>query len=186
MGEAKPSLYPCKHCNGTTFCSASRDPTGKLKTRPACVVCLAKAGLDPKGLFDKVLCSVCRGTGMVEPASEPEKPRKGVDRMLLIAIPAVLLALVFFAFSALSYYRDRSKSGSGVEQLTEDTSTINLSVDEARDQVQNGMTPDEVKRALGDPHIIRSTSETQESWVYRCKDGRLLITFLNGRVYGRQ
>src|SRR5262245_45076427 len=97
-GHVMTSLYPCKHRHGTTFCSASRDATGKLKVRVACASCVVKAGLNPKGVYDKVVCCVCGGKGMVEPARESAKARPAHDRLLLVVLPVLLLSVVFFAF----------------------------------------------------------------------------------------
>jgi hypothetical protein len=183
------SLYPCKHCNGTTFCSASRDATGKLKTRAACVCCLIKAGLNPNGVYDKVVCSVCRGKGMVEPAGEPVKVKRGPDRWLLAVVLALLLvALTFFVFSALSYYRPRPDYGDIVDQLLEERggAAAAMQLSDARAAVRAGMTEEAVKLTLGEPYAIRPGEGGQELWIYRCKDGKLLITFSNGVVYGRQ
>ena len=182
------ALYPCKHCNGTTFCSASRDAAGKLKTRPACVCCIVRAGLNPKGVYDKVVCSVCGGKGMVEPAPEPVKAKRRADRWLLLAVPLVLVALAFFVFSALSYYREqRQKYDDIVEQLLEERGgTATMPLADARSAVQVGMSKEAVKLKLGEPYAVRPGEGDAEFWIYRCKDGRLLITFMGGSVYGRQ
>src|SRR5262245_58864185 len=113
-------LYPCVHCNGTTFCSASRDATGKLKTRPACVCCVVKAGLNPKGIYDRVVCSVCGGRGLVEPARVAPKVKRPANLWaLLVVLPALLVALLFFAFGAGSYYRQRRTDDDMADQLLE-------------------------------------------------------------------
>jgi hypothetical protein len=181
-------LYPCKHCNGTTFCSASRDTTGKLKTRAACVCCIVKAGLNPNGVYDKVICSVCRGKGMVEPAGEPVKVKRGADRWLFVVLPLLLVALSFFVFSALSYYRKPRDYDDIVDQLLEERggTAAAMMLSDARAAIHAGMTPEAVRLALGEPYAIRPGENAQEYWIYRCKDGRLLITFANGVVYGRQ
>ena len=182
------ALYPCKHCNGTTFCSASRDATGKLKTRAACVCCIVRAGLNPQGVYDKVVCSVCGGKGMVEPAREPVKPKRGADRWLLVVLPLVAVAVSFFVFSAMSYYRQRHEDDDIVDQLLEERggSAAVMPLSDARAAVHVGMSREAVKLALGEPYAIRPGENDQEFWVYRCKDGKLLITFMGGSVYGRQ
>src|SRR5215472_11090438 len=102
-------LYPCKHCNGTTFCSATRDATGKLKTRPACVACLVKAGLNPMAIYDKVICSVCRGTGLVEVTREDPRASRPFPWYWLIITPLVVISLAALLISAISYYREEHK-----------------------------------------------------------------------------
>jgi outer membrane protein assembly factor BamE (lipoprotein component of BamABCDE complex) len=57
---------------------------------------------------------------------------------------------------------------------------------EALATVRVGMTRDAVKAALGEPFSTRTGEDDQEFWIYRCRDGRLHITFMNGIVYGRQ
>jgi hypothetical protein len=182
------ALYPCKHCNGTTFCSASRDAAGHLKTRPACVCCVVKAGLNPKAIYDKVVCSVCGGRGMVEPARESVKIKRRPNRWLLVVLPLLLLALLFFVFSALSYYRQRHDYDDIVDQLLEERggAAVILPLSDARSAVHAGMSKEAVKLALGEPYAIRPGDNDQEFWIYRCKDGKLLITFMGGSVYGRQ
>jgi hypothetical protein len=182
------SHHPCKHCNATTFCSASRDGAGQLKTRPACVCCLVKAGLNPNGVYDKVICSVCRGTGLVAPPRERARPRPIVDRALLIVLPALLVALVILAAGALSYYRQRLEYEAVVDQLLEERggAAATLSLSEARAMIQGGMAGDAVKAALGEPYAVRQGEGEQEFWIYRCKDGKMIVTLINGAVYGRQ
>jgi hypothetical protein len=187
-GAIMVSHYPCKHCNGTTFCSASRDGAGQLKTRPACVCCLVKAGLNPNAIYDKVICSVCGGTGLVEPARERPRPRPIVDRALLVVLPALLAAVVVLAAGGWSYYRQRLEYEAVVDQLLEERggAAVTLSLSEARALVQGGMTGEAVRAALGEPYAVRQGEGEQEFWIYRCKDGKMIVTLINGAVYGRQ
>ncbi len=182
------ALCPCKHCNGTTFCSAVRDATGKLKTRPACVCCLARAGLDPKGLYDKVICSVCEGKGVVEPVSDAPPKRSSPGWYWWVVAPLLPLALVFFAFSAVYYYREQHKyedSRDVLAQQAGDSSAIRrLPLSAVQSVVRNGMTKAEVREQLGEPTSVASEALEVEVWSYRCKDGYLRVSFTNETVQG--
>jgi hypothetical protein len=183
------SLHPCKHCNGTTFCSATRDATGKLKTRPACVCCVVRAGLDPKAVYDKVICSVCEGKGIVEPAQEaPAAKRQPYEWYWWVVVPLLLASLAFFVFSALSYYREQHKYDDArdvmVQKTDETSATRKLPRSTVQGIVKNGMTKESVRSQLGEPTFVVTEAIDAEEWGYRCKDGDLRITFANDVVRG--
>jgi hypothetical protein len=187
MGDDRTAVHPCKHCNGTTFCSATRDATGKLKTRPACVCCLVRAGLNPKGIYDKVICSVCHGTGLVEAAQEPSRRPNPLRWYWLIVTPLLLIALCFFLFGVLSYYREEHKYDDLqdiVRQKGQEASrsTDALPLSAVRKLVRIGMEKAAVRYELGEPEHISGLGLENEIWNYRCKDGRLVITFADDYV----
>jgi hypothetical protein len=183
-----PALYPCKHCNGTTFCSATQDTAGKLRTRPACVCCLVKAGLNPNGLYDKVICSVCGGRGQVEPAREPTRPRRVLDRTLLVVLPVLAASLILLVAGGAVYYRQRREYDDMVDRLAEERlgAAATMSLSDARDAIHAGMTGAAVRALLGEPYTVRAGEGEQEFWFYQCKDGKMIVTMVNGAVYGRQ
>jgi hypothetical protein len=186
MGDVQRAVHPCKHCNGTTFCSATRDATGKLKTRPACVGCLVKAGLNPKAIYDKVICSVCRGTGLVELTREAPRAPRPFSWYWLIITPLLVISLAALLSSAFYSYREEHKYDNGqdiLRQRDEEAirSTAGLPLSAIRTIVHQGMTKDAVSRELGDPMHITGQGFS-EVWNYRCKDGTLTITFANDVV----
>jgi hypothetical protein len=64
----QPTLgQTCPHCNGTTFCGASKDQHGSVTPGPSCATCKAKSGLDPQTRFENVICSVCEGKSVLPP-----------------------------------------------------------------------------------------------------------------------
>ena len=181
------ALLPCKHCNGTTICSASRDGAGQLKLRPACVCCVVKAGLNPKGLYDKVICSVCQGKGLVEPATAGPRHRPISLRLWLTLTPLLLAALAFFVFALLSYYRDQHRYDDVqdlMNQKIDESSLVTrqLTRIQVRGKIKPGMSPDDVRKQIGDPSHVMVAGLNQEAWNYRCNDGILLVSFQDDQV----
>jgi hypothetical protein len=104
MGETKP----CQHCNGTTYCGARRDETGKLKLRTACTTCVFKSALDPRVVYSMVVCSVCKGTG-----KEPEAPApqaKATPPWLYAVWGGIAVAALAVAvFGGIAFERERNR-----------------------------------------------------------------------------
>jgi hypothetical protein len=185
------ALITCNHCNGTTFCSARKDADGKLKTRPACYTCLARSGLDPNGIYDKVVCSVCGGRGVVRPEAQPApRPQRARNPWLpyVILAPLVIVSLGVATLSAIAIYRQQHTYDDPAALLVEDvpgSTSSNLTKAELFRLVSVGMSKGRVKDAIGDPDSIKESPEGIDVWMYRCKDGRVLITFTNEVVYSR-
>jgi hypothetical protein len=182
-----PAVHTCLHCNGTTFCSAFRDANGKLKLRPSCISCVVKSGLDPQGIYDKVVCSVCGGAGMVAPRGENDRRRKPAG-FLLALVTSLLAASLVFSFSGFLYFNNQRDKYEEMldQQMDADSNTGQMTKIEVRDCVPVGLKQEEVKNRLGEPYHIRSVNKDQETWTYRCRDGKMQITFMNGTVFGRQ
>jgi hypothetical protein len=181
------SIHPCKHCNGTTYCSASKDANGKLKLRPACICCIVKAGLDPQGIYDKVICSVCGGRAVIQATAEVRPAKKSSTGLMVVVTVLLSISLVFFLSSIVYYYRQQPRPEDIPERIIDkDSVTSQMTIADVRATVRVGMRKEEVRRELGEPYYIRDAEKEQEVWIYQCKDGKMLITFSNGVVYGRQ
>src|SRR5262245_40397231 len=74
----------CPHCHGTTFCGGSVGPDGSLATQPACTSCKAKSGLDVEQECWGVVCSVCRGTGLLRAPFSPARETDYLSRSLYL------------------------------------------------------------------------------------------------------
>jgi hypothetical protein len=182
-----PAVHSCLHCNGTTFCSASRDGNGKLKIRPSCICCIVKAGLDPQGIYDKVVCSVCGGAGIVVPRAESDQRRKLSGFWLALVTSLLAASLTFSAVTFLYFTNQQDKYEEMLDQqMDADSNTGQMTKTEVRASVPVGLKQEEVKNRLGEPYHIRNVDKDQETWTYRCRDGKMQITFMNGLVFGRQ
>jgi hypothetical protein len=177
----------CKHCNGTTYCGGSISATsGKLRTRPACPTCLVKSRLDPAGIYDRVVCSVCHGTGAVLPASETAPSRQASPWGFAAVVAVVLAAVAFFSISLIFYLR-ALKTPDEMRQAIQEQSRN--SARESRDAIKLrvgvGMTRDYVEYALGEPDSsreMRNGNAILELWNYECADGHVEISILDGKV----
>jgi len=179
--------HTCKHCNGTTYCGGSiSTSSGKLRTRPACPTCLVKSRLDPGGIYDRVVCSVCQGTGLVLPASETPRTRQA-SRWGVAAIVAVVVAAVAFFSVSLYFYIRGLNTPEEMRQAIQEQSrrTARESRDSIKLRVLVGMTRDYVEYALGEPDSTREMNNGDavlELWEYECADGRVQISILDGKV----
>jgi len=177
----------CRHCNGTTFCGGSiSSSSGKLRTRPACPTCLVKSRLDPGGIYDRVVCSVCQGTGLVQPASETPRTRKASPWSVVAVVAIVAAAAIFFSVSFYFYMRGLStpdESRRAIQELSR--KTARESRDTIKLRVSAGMTRDYVEYALGKPDTTQEMNNGDillELWEYECADGRVQISILDGKV----
>jgi hypothetical protein len=183
-------LLTCKHCNGTTFCSARREATGTVKLRPACQSCLVKSGLDPNGIFEKVVCSVCGGRGVVEPQPSPaEQARRRRTSWLTYAIvvPVIVVCLTFAVMSAVAIYREQHRYDDPASLVMDDMNgtAADLTKADLLGLITPGMSKSKVRDVAGEPDSIKESKEGIDVWAYRCKDGRVLVTFTNEVVYSR-
>jgi hypothetical protein len=175
----------CKHCRGTTFCGGSYN-AGQLKTQPACPSCLIKSKLNPNGIYDRVVCSVCGGSGVAVPEKK-SRSRRGLTAEWLIAFVAVLLALVFSASTSIYYYLETERYRTIVENFLRDQGNdpSKMSIAEVKSMLKGGMTRKEVREAIGDPNatkVIDSGLVVIELWTYRCQDGRLQLSLADGKL----
>jgi len=163
------------------------DERGKLKRKTACITCVVKSALDPKVIYDKVICSVCRGTGQVDPMNEGTEPQTRTPQWLPIAAAAAICALVFLAYSAITANLEARKYKDQVDALTAETERASLarSTEEVQAKLKVGMSALQVRHDVGEPDIIKQLGEAfgdTESWRYNCTDGHVLITMYNGAV----
>jgi hypothetical protein len=161
--------------------------SGKLKIRPGCPTCIAKSALNPKVFYDRVVCSVCGGTGIVQPKPQPSGVSKASIIWLGLASLVVIAALSFMTRNIMAYKREAYQYRDLVDELTqsEENSRSTLSQAELLEKVRVGMTKDQVKEELGDPDSIRSFGTepaTTELWRYNCTDGHVVITIYNEAV----
>jgi hypothetical protein len=175
----------CPHCSGTTFCGGYRH-RGNLLTQPACTTCVVKSGLRPTGTYHRIICSVCGGTGVVQP--KEVAARKGPSTTLLLALCVVLLvASGFFALSVFWYYRSAEQPEEIRENVarTTDLPRRNISCTNFRDKLGIDMTKFQVQATVGEPDATHETGSglsTVEFWYYGCNDGRVEVRLQGGRV----
>jgi hypothetical protein len=178
----------CKHCNGTTYCGGSISATsGKLRTRPACPTCLVKSRLDPAGIFDRVVCSVCKGTGETQPESEIPQRRQTSAWGYSAVVGIVLAAFGFFGLSLYFYVRELNTGKDQFKTLQEQAHKSHRESSESIKKVVTlGVTGDYVRFTLGEPNSTRELGNDEsvlEIWDYYCLDGGLVeISMLNGKV----
>jgi len=179
----------CKHCNGTTYCGGSISRTsGKLKTQPACPTCLVKSRLDPAGIFERVVCSVCRGTGLVDSTAHDVPRTKKVPAWVMIAVAVVCVTSVLFLAATVYFYYRESLTPDDIRRalLDQSRAAARESSETIRDRVSVGMSGDYVQWVLGDPDGTRQISSDEsvlELWQYECRDGaRVQISILDGKV----
>jgi hypothetical protein len=170
----------CPHCNGTTFCGGFRRKD-TLVTQPACTTCLVKSGLPPKEVHHRVVCAVCGGTGLLTIR------KRSSGAAVLIASPFLLAAGALFTLSVigLHHYLTRDEEiKQGVER-TLNTAPLRVSAQELREKVSIGMTPDELRSAIGNPNMVKQLDNggsILEVWYYHCRDGRMQVSLQDDRV----
>jgi hypothetical protein len=176
----------CRHCNGTTYCGATISPTsGKLKTRPACLSCIVASGLDPAGIYERVVCSVCRGTGLVQ--LPPAQQVRQAPGWLLVSVCVLLSVTVTFVGVAAYYsWRDETKYQGVTEQMREQSHRAARESGEAmRQRIHVNMLEETVRLVAGDPDKIEAMSNgdsTFELWHYKCGNDHVRISILDGKV----
>jgi len=178
----------CQHCNGTTYCGASRNSAGKLKLRPACPTCIVTSKLDPNGIYDRVVCSVCRGTGLVQPETYKSRVAPFSNKLLILTSAISVGAVLFSGFILIAYIRERQNFENLPEKIWERSHfASSLSESEFRQRVTAGMTVDELQEAVGLPDndmTLVSDPEALQVWDYTCSDSRLQVLVQDGRVHG--
>jgi hypothetical protein len=179
-----PTLV-CPHCGGTSFCGGFRRK-GVLMTQPACPSCVVRSGLSTDDPHHRVVCSVCGGTGVVQPKTGP-----GQQSLLrwVVALSLLLMALAL-TFSSVVYLvrdlRQPEEVREGVHKTVQ-LQPRNLSVSEIKANVPVGLSVAGVRALLGDPdrrHQAESGLLTVEIWYYGAADGEVQITLQDGKVTG--
>jgi hypothetical protein len=145
------------------------------------------SGLDPnRGVYDKVVCSVCRGRGVIDPNDRAERAA-GTPAWVPYLI-AVILAVVAIGLAGWSAYRVAARTDDDpIDLLFRDSPTPNsdLTKDDLMQRVEGGMTKEKVKEVVGFPTLIKESPEGTDTWMFHCRDGRVMITFTDGKVYGK-
>ena len=181
---ATPS-HPCPHCNGTTYCGGFLR-AGVLMTQPACTSCAVKSGLPERGTYHRVICSVCRGTG-IRPRDLGRSSKYSPAFLFLLVSPLLLAAGAVLCLSLLAlvkYLHQDEEVRHGLQQAVE-RRRLEISGEEMKGLVPTGMTRDGVRKLVGEPETTReidSGLDTLELWYYQCTDGRVQISFLDGKV----
>jgi hypothetical protein len=177
----------CKHCGGTSFCGGFKNAEGQVKTRTACTTCVVKSALDPKVVYDKVVCSVCGGTGVVKPGQEGGLARLFSRHLLVLAVVLILISGVSLVLSIVTFTRGQQNYQQLVEKLAQEAKQAGpgISREELRDRLQPGMTQEQVRTELGQPNGTKEVNRgfgDVELWSYECTDGHLELTFLDGKL----
>jgi hypothetical protein len=176
----------CKHCRGTTFCGASRDSAGNVKFRTACTTCVIRSALNPKVVYAQVVCSVCGGTGVIDPGEQARQARRHSAPFLVAAVSFFLVSLVVLGASLVVYqrqpYRDEAE-----RLLQEADPNATMTKSELKAAVSIGMSQAQLKNVLGEPEATKEMGaglSTIELWTYACTDGRVQISIRDGSVQG--
>jgi hypothetical protein len=179
--------HPCPHCNGTTFCGGFFRG-GMLMTEAACASCAVKSGLPDRGSYHKVVCSVCGGTG-VRPKGSSGSSKYSQGFVMLLVSPLLLAAGALLCLSVLGlvkWLNQDEEVRAGLRQAVQ-RRHLEISGEELKAFVPVGSTRDEARRMLGEPDTSREMESGQDAvelWYYQCNDGRVQITFFNGKVQG--
>jgi hypothetical protein len=183
MSETKP----CKHCNGTTYCGARLDSSGKIKARTACTTCVVKSALNPRVVYNMVVCSVCQGTGREPEIHAPAAKHETSMWLYALVISLMLLALVLAGFSGIAYERASHRLQEEADLFQQEKVLRpegKRSVDVLQ-KVEVGMDEAALKDELGDPDSIKVYEDTQpplELWTYRCRDKPVWVSLRAGKV----
>jgi hypothetical protein len=179
----------CKHCNGTTYCGGSiSSSSGKLKTRPACPTCLVNSRLDPAGIYERVVCSVCRGTGLVEVTADDALRSKQASGWLIRGAVALCGAALLLSGATIFLSTRGINTPEAVQKAVREQArrAARESRDTLHESVSVGMARDYVEWLLGQPdgsHQITNDESVLELWDYDCRDGaRVQISILDGKV----
>ena len=135
-----------------------------------------------------MVCSVCQGTGLVQPAIEAPRTRKTSPWGVAAVVAIVVAAAAFFSVSLYFYLRGLNtpeESRQAIQELSR--KTARESRDTIKLRVLVGMTRDYVEYALGKPDSTREMNNGDavlELWEYECADGRVQISILDGKVQG--
>jgi hypothetical protein len=184
MSETKP----CKHCNGTTYCGARLNSSSrKLKVAAACTTCVAKSHLDPRVVYTKVVCSVCRGTGTEPEGQSPAAEQETSVWLYILVTPLMILALVLAAFGGIAYERASRRLQDEAERFQQEK-VLRPEGQQSVDVIQRveiGMDEAALKDELGEPDSIKPYEDSVpplEMWTYRCRDKPVRVSLRSGKV----
>lgn len=174
----------CPHCNGTTYCGARRDPSGKLKWRAACTTCAVKSALDPHKVYTQVVCSVCRGTGKAPEAHAALVKQRDSLLLYAVVIPLVVLSLGLAVIGGIAYERYGTRYQEELERI-EQEQVFRPEGALAKDvltKVKVGMDTAALTDALGAPEAVRTFQgpEGLDLWLYRCRDKKIVWVGVKG------
>jgi hypothetical protein len=175
----------CKHCNGTTYCGARRDHTGKLKATAACTTCVAKSALDTRVVYNLVVCSVCGGTGRDRAAgATAAAPHTPVWMYVLVSCLTVL-SVASAVFSGITYKQVSNRLQEEAEAFEHQVVPRTELASDLKNKVEVGMEESKLKEELGEPDSIKLYEDANppwSMWIYHCRDGHVWITVQQGRV----
>jgi hypothetical protein len=184
MSETKS----CKHCNGTTYCGARLDsPSGKLKVGSACTTCVAKSHLDPRVVYTKVVCSVCKGTGREPEDPAPAEKQETSVWSYVLVISLMIPALVLAVFAGIAYERESHRLQDEAEQFQQER-VLRPEGERSADVMQRvkiGMDESALKRELGEPDstkLYEDSDSPLDLWTYRCRDKPVWVGLRSGKV----
>ena len=177
----------CKHCNGTTFCGATTTANGVVKKRVACVSCVVRSGLQHNVVYDRVVCSVCGGTGIVQ--SEGGKRKTQTPLWAVLGTPLMLGTIIALLVSLILSRYELARYKEMVEQLRLQAlgppGTTRSADFKAR--ITPGMSSDTLREMVGAPDSMKQLGgglAELELWYYNCIDGRVMVTIRDGKVEG--
>jgi hypothetical protein len=179
----------CKHCNGTTYCGARRDPNGKLKATGACTTCVAKSALDTRVVYNLVVCSVCGGTGRDRAAAAPAATQHTPVWMYALVSCLTALSVASAVFSGITYRQVSNRLQDEAEAYErQQESRMDPRSELASDlinKVEVGMDESRLEAELGEPDFIKQFKDEASlwsMWVYHCRDKDVRISVQHGRV----
>jgi hypothetical protein len=168
------------------YCGASISASsGKLKTRPACLSCIVASSLDPAGMYERVVCSVCRGAGLVHvPASQQAHQAPG---WLLISVWVLMsVSLTFFGVTAYFTWREQTKYQGVTEQTRERSHKASRESAEAMLQrIHINMPAESVQMIAGPPdkiEVMSNGDSTIELWDFQCGNDHIRMSIQDGKV----
>jgi hypothetical protein len=146
-----------------------------------------KSGLHPKATYHKVICSVCEGTGVVQPGAKDRARTRSASQQLLLYSPFVLGSIVLSIVSIFAFFQKQEKEKTERDTFIKETLrvTSKMTGREIREQVQLDMSRELVLEVLGAPTFSKELTSgmgTLEVWYYNCADGQVQISFRDGKV----
>src|SRR5262249_50866576 len=149
----------------------------------ACTTCVVHSCLNPRIIYNMVVCSVCRGTGVERP-SEPAPPSAtGLNSpwLKVALLPCVGLLLVVAVLSGMAYERASNRLREEADRFQrEQVLNPNSSLtSEVRAKITMGMDEDDLRQDLGEPDAIKVVEgglSSFELWTYRCRDGLVWVS----------
>jgi hypothetical protein len=157
-------------------------------TQPACPTCVVRSGLLPAEPHYRVVCSVCAGTGIVNPKEKAGQASPSVLHWVL-ALAFLFIGLTLTVWS-IAYVQRSQRELDDVRAGVERTVRLkpgSMSITEIKASVPVGLPADGVRALLGEPdrrHHTESGLASMDIWYYGATDGEVQISIQNDKVIG--